>query len=249
MNENISSESGHIESALHIWPPSLVIKASQHVTKKGRRTDGRPFQDYYYLGYFTFSARTRLSVKASCFPSHPFSPAPTFWSAVAAAPRNYTEHRWPAGRATALPSRSKPVVMVPQREEHVGRPSARRQSCAAPRVSPTRCCSAPLSSGVGSGAAASTAQSLAPFSFETPPMTHPRLLRAHPAPFTRSSAPPHKCGACHGTPGRPARAAQRCTVAHAVHNAVQPRPARAEAPTGTPIDPCAITLHAPWLQT
>ena len=44
--------------------------------------------------------------------------------------------------ATALPSHSKPVVMASQRKDHVGRPSTPRQSCAAPRVRPTRCCSA-----------------------------------------------------------------------------------------------------------
>jgi hypothetical protein len=46
------------------------------------------------------------------------------------------------GRTTAGPSRSKPVIMAPQRESHVGRPSTSRQSCAAPRVRPTCCCSA-----------------------------------------------------------------------------------------------------------
>ena len=43
---------------------------------------------------------------------------------------------------TALPSHSKPAVMAPQREEHVGRPSTPRQRCAAPRVRPNRFCSA-----------------------------------------------------------------------------------------------------------
>ena len=102
----------------------------------------------------------------------------------------------------------------------------------------------PLSSGVGSGAAASTVLSLDPLSFETPPMTRPRSLRAHPPPFTRSSAPPHKlCGACDGSPRRPARAAQRCTVARAMHMC-SPAP---HVPGLLPeplIDPCATTLHA-----
>ena len=140
---------------------------------------------YYELPrlLFTFCPGTSLTHNGELFPLPPFLARPHFLVGGRSGSKELDRASLARRACTALPSRSKPVVMVPQREEHVGRPSARRQSCAAPRVSPTRCCSAPLSSGVSSGTAASTAQSWAPFSFETPPMTHPRSLRAHPRPL------------------------------------------------------------------
>eukprot|EP00964_Phaeocystis_antarctica_P015640 scaffold8655_cov42-Phaeocystis_antarctica.AAC.2 len=87
--------------------------------------------------------RIRHSGKGELFLLPRFCCPPTlFVGGQAAAGTTPTTARRLARGATAVQSRSRPVVMAPQREDHVGRPSTPRQSCAAPRVRPTRCCSA-----------------------------------------------------------------------------------------------------------